>query len=56
MAWNESGGDDKDPWGNRGNQGHQILMRRFASCSRNCQDYSVVRDPLAAVLKGRLRA
>ena len=21
MAWNESGGDDKDPWGNRGNQG-----------------------------------
>lgn len=21
MAWNELGGDDKDPWGNRGNQG-----------------------------------
>ena len=21
MAWNESGGDDKDPWGTRGNQG-----------------------------------
>ena len=21
MAWNESGGNDKDPWGNRGNQG-----------------------------------
>ena len=21
MAWNEPGGNDKDPWGNRGNQG-----------------------------------
>ena len=21
MAWNESGGGDKDPWGNRGDQG-----------------------------------
>ena len=34
MAWNESGGDDKDPWGNRGNQGPPDLdeaMRKLQS-------------------------
>jgi len=29
MAWNEPGGDDKDPWGNRGNQGPPDLDEAF---------------------------
>ena len=55
IAWNESGGNDKDPWGNRGNQNLPDLDEAIRKL-QSCQDYSAVRDPPAAVLKGRLRA
>ena len=37
MAWNEPGGSnrgDKDPWGNRDNEGPPDSTRLSASCSR----------------------
>ena len=34
MAWNEPGGNgDKDPWGNRGNQGPPDLDEVFKNAS-----------------------
>ncbi|MCB1694156.1 MAG: FtsH protease activity modulator HflK [Pseudomonadales bacterium] len=38
MAWNEPGGGDKDPWGNRGDQGPPDLDEAFKKLQKSLSD------------------
>ena len=56
MAWNESGGDDKDPWGNRGNQGPPDLDEAIRKLQSQLSGLFGGKGSSVAVLKGRRRA
>ena len=56
MAWNESGGNDKDPWGNRGNQGPPDLDEAIRKLQSQLSGLFGGKGPPVAVLKDRRRA